>query len=919
MNDTMNRYLSILCYPFASMDFFLQDYFEEMIRAEGDAERKYLEEKLKQDLIKSIQRISYVYSYDEIYMYLEKFYLYPFRTNRYSQAYRLYGNCFHSMMRSMISQRDGKIVFKYWESKRDKEFLGGFGDVNKIFLFHSMNMHIPLDFMIMLYMVQNPENDIWCLNHYYGQIEAADQQLAAVLKAGVAENHLHKGVSVSFLEIWEALMMPMSSIGVKGLEGLELKLSDGNVSEGEGLFFLLAAALVRVFIALQLKRYDWDRMCFREESIIEISTNVPEGDLEAVIRNFERGKNLKELYRSRWGAAEEQRAKHEVLAFYQKQWDILLSQLPKQPEGRTLMQEIFQVPSQVHTSDEHIFLFYGMKFLKEQQEKEQTGERQQRLIRYLLQYLRIKHYVFGCTVQKKTVRGLDYFQKEFYQKDSKMNRFYGSMAGGAGNGNSLTAYWELAMRKQFQNRDLKKIEFRASIDKTDGQFRKSVRAFLEAYRNVLREDYCRKREDGSYEVIRPCPRVGLIYHLIKRKDEQIPEKCFLDGQEQKEKLQFGLLEETYAQEIMRMRKLRDEIKGLDRYIVGLDAASLENATPTWVFTGAYESARDSSLERIGYDGSQRQSLRFTFHAGEDFRHILSGLRRMDEAVTFLKFHAGDRIGHGTALGISPEKWGRYSPFVVMPRMEALENYIWAYYVLSQDLIHVPSTLLAYMERRIQELAQSIYGNSQSIPLQVLAEGYLNMFHRPVSLQSAPCRSAAKSGFCEAVRAGTCGEIIWNSDKLVFARHCRKFLLKMEEPIDYEVTQQDLQITKALQKALRQKLSRKGIVVEINPSSNLAIGEVDKITENQIYQLNVPDGEENVMVCINSDDPTVFHTNVSNEMAYIYYGMLYRAISREKALEWIDRVRECGLCSSFIQAEDTDQQALEMLEKIIESL
>lgn len=919
MNDTINRYLAILCYPFASLDFFLRDYFEEIIRAEGKGEKKRLEEKLKQDLIKNLQRDFYVYSYDEIYMYLEKFYLYPLRVKRDPKAYRLYGNCFYNMVGSMLSQRDGKMVFKYWKSGKDKEFLGGFGDVNKIFLFHSMNMHIPLDFLVMLYMVQNPENEIRCLNHYYGQIEAADQQLAAVLKAGVAENHLHKGVSVSFLEIWEALMMPISSHFVRWMEGLELKLSDGNVTETEALFFLLAASLARVWIALGLRGYHWNETNVLFGMDGSHRTDAGEEELLAVIRNFERGKNLQEFYRSRWGARTEREAKHEILAFYQKQWEVLLQLLPKQPEGRTVMQEIFQVPAQVHTSDEHIFLFYGMKFLKEQQEKEQAGEEEQRLLRYLLQYLRIKNYVFGRTVQKKTVRGLDYFQKEFYQKNSRLNGFYGRMAGRREAADGRTAYWELAMRKQFQNRDLKKIEFRASIDETDGKFQKSVRAFLEAYRNVIREDYCRRRADGSYEVIRAFPRVGLVFHLIKSKDELAPEKCFLDGQEQKEKLQFGLLEESYQEKILRMRKLRDGIEGLDRYIVGLDAASLENATPTWVFVSAYEKARDSSLEQIGYDGLGRQSLRFTFHAGEEFRHILSGLRRMDEAVTFLKFHAGDRIGHGTALGISPEEWGKYCPFVVMPRIEALENYLWAYYVLSQDLIHFQSTLIAYMERRIQELARSIYGNSQSIPLQILVEGYRNMFQVPGFEKDRSCQNAAETGFCEAVREGTCSEILWNSDKLVFARHCRKFLLEMERPIDYEVTRQDIEITKTLQQALRQKLSRKGIVVEVNPSSNLAIGEVDKITEHQIYQLNAPGGEENVMVCINSDDPTVFHTNVSNEMAYIYYGMLYRTVSREAALEWIDRVRECGLRSSFIQAADTDQQALEMLEKIIESL
>ena len=109
------------------------------------------------------------------------------------------------------------------------------------------------------------------------------------------------------------------------------------------------------------------------------------------------------------------------------------------------------------------------------------------------------------------------------------------------------------------------------------------------------------------------------------------------------------------------------------------------------------------------------------------------------------------------------------------------------------------------------------------------------------------------------------------------------------------------------------------MVEVNPSSNVAIGEMDKITDNQIYCLNSPDGEENVMVCINSDDPTVFHTNVSNELAYIYYGMLCHSVSRERALAWIDKVRDCGMKSSFLQGEETEQQVYDRLEEMLQVL
>ena len=182
-----------------------------------------------------------------------------------------------------------------------------------------------------------------------------------------------------------------------------------------------------------------------------------------------------------------------------------------------------------------------------------------------------------------------------------------------------------------------------------------------------------------------------------------------------------------------------------------------------------------------------------------------------------------------------------------------------------------------------------------------------------------CIKAENIGFCREVRNDLCSEILWNGEKIALARHCKKFLTEMECPIHYEVTKQDIQITEVLQRILRQKLSREGIVVEVNPSSNVAIGEVDKITENQIYKLNTPDGENNVMACINSDDPMVFHTNISNELAYIYYGMLYNGVSRETALGWIDRIRECGMKASFLQGEDSDQQIYDKLEGIVELL
>lgn len=160
------------------------------------------------------------------------------------------------------------------------------------------------------------------------------------------------------------------------------------------------------------------------------------------------------------------------------------------------------------------------------------------------------------------------------------------------------------------------------------------------------------------------------------------------------------------------------------------------------------------------------------------------------------------------------------------------------------------------------------------------------------------------------------KIVWDARLLAAARHCKKFVKEMERPIHYEVTEQDILIVEELQKILKKKLGRKGIVIEVNPSSNTAIADLDVTEENQFYQINRINDEENLLVCINSDDPSVFNTNVSNELAYIYYGMLEQNISRESVLLWIDRIRKNGLNSSFIHHPETDELLVNRLFKLL---
>ncbi len=367
--------------------------------------------------------------------------------------------------------------------------------------------------------------------------------------------------------------------------------------------------------------------------------------------------------------------------------------------------------------------------------------------------------------------------------------------------------------------------------------------------------------------------------------------------------------------------MRSEFVEVSRFLVGIDAASLENATPVWVFAPIYEKARDSGIELIGKDtfsGKYMQSLGFTFHAGEDFRHILSGLRRIDEVVEYLKFHAGDRIGHGIALGIPAAKWKEQNPVIIIPRIEALENYLWAYDALSKNYSDFQAAILTYMEKQIYELSRKIYGcEDGGIRIELLIDGYHQLFRDSENDFESVEWMSVEENLCRKLRAQE--RIDWNPSLLAAARHCKIFVGKMERPIHCEVTEQDLLIIEELQEIMKRKLGRKGIVVEVNPSSNTAIADLEVLEDSQFYQMNQMNGDQNVIVCINSDDPAVFNTNVSNELAYIYYGMLEKGISREMALLWIERVQKNGMNSSFIRREESDEAFVKKLVELTQKM
>ncbi len=862
LNDDINIFLGTFAYPFVSLDFLHDDIIQNYYTEEIKVNKKEIREKF----IKYMTKKYNVYTYDEIYLYIEKWYLYP----RYDEsglkrdldAFDIIFEHLEKFTTSFISQRDGKIVYKYWGNKDDKIFLGGFAGSNKIYLMHSLNRLIPLDILIVIYMLKN-NKDICELNGNYGNIEISDALLDRVLEKGVAENHLHGGVATSFLTVWDRLMNPIDSNYIQEFR----KAAKDNIRSKKELYLICLANYLRLFLTLKIST---DGVNYEEsvDYLIRTFRGGLEKQLEYFCAENEQGismwQHFSDMYSELTGACNTEDMKVR---------DIL--------EG-----------AHVNTSSENLFLYKLLKYIK-------TKENDIVTKMLFLNYLRIKNYFYQSVVQQKTIHGLNFFQEMFYRSNS-------------GLANKIFKYdWDRTLREQFQNENIVKLELRRSLENSETRLRKYVDSFLKAYLDIIHDEYCScsmLNGEKVYKIEKSFPKVNLVFHLLKKEEErEVPKRKNIEISE----IKYSGLYYEYKKQLEIFNTLRNKHDIYSRYMAGIDVASLENVVPTWVYADVFENARDSRNESM----KRNKSLGFTFHAGEDFRHLLSGLRRIYEIASYLKFHAGDRIGHGIALGVNVDKWYMHNETILIPRIEALENYIWVYDLLSNNIDKALFGNLDFIENKIYELAMEIFDDEFCYDETCDDEEKKLKYYYDIHDLINSYKAMFDGNVFE-----TCRNTNKKKNRIIdaYCSYNKEYL--MYEPIHMKVEEQEIAIMKVVQEIVKNTVDEKGIIVEVNPSSNVVISDMDTLDENQVYSINNYGYDfKNIMVCINSDDPSVFNTNAANELGYIYFGMLERNVDREYVLSWIEKLRKTGMDASFIRGKDSDELILRELEGFVKDV
>lgn len=326
--------------------------------------------------------------------------------------------------------------------------------------------------------------------------------------------------------------------------------------------------------------------------------------------------------------------------------------------------------------------------------------------------------------------------------------------------------------------------------------------------------------------------IRLIAHFIKRADKQKKDIRFKELRLKNRKICEALI------------SLRNSGSKNGKAIVGIDAAASEFDTSPEVFAPVFKKLREKGFQH------------FTYHAGEDFYHLLGGLRAIYEAITFLDLQRGDRIGHATAAGVAPETWAHnVGCEVVVPIGAYMDDLLFVYNLISNNECKALDSLMPRLYMRITELSREIYPNDD---FQVYDLIY-----------------AWKRRQEDILELADSGEL--NNIKALKRYHQKEYVEKYKKEIKVKIFEiLDEKALREVQLAILKIMHHKEIAIETLPTSNIFIGYHNSF--NTYHLVNwirwEKEGKPIPPIVLGTDDAGIFATNIYNEYCHIYTLLVY---------------------------------------------
>lgn len=716
-------------------------------------------------------------------------------------------------------------------------------------------------------------------------IEHDNSELKMLLKRdnGVSENHFHLRASSSYFELsWVFLMNDISSqkyeVNIRSIERELLKLFPSNEGDFPLVLIWRKAAAIRLFLYLLLtnsKEAQKNYYTLLEQQVLPYqATSIctfPITEIEERIHSINKTGTIDYAH-------QHSRRPHEKY---------------------------------FNLSGERYILYHCLNKILKKNENYQIIEQ------YLFLYMLLKHKFYAEMVQSNDRIGFYNFNQYQRRKDYFIPW-----------DNEKTVATE-TICSMIENNKIYRAELRISPEPDCHEMTKIIELYDSAIDEAL-------KLVGKQDTMKRDLNFFYTLHFVKLPDKLQQGFC-----------RHQLLREDNEKKARMIFDLRCDIA---QRIYGIDACGEEIDCRPEVFAPIFRYLQNYDSERIITDGRTLHQLKATYHVGEDNYDIADGLRAIDEAITFLNLRSGCRFGHATLLGISPyDYYSENKNTVSMPCQVFLDNMVWMYFFIRENSIKFDdiSHLITYLQEKFNFYFAHIYDhaiNSERINdllKDALCSPYFHLCAAPVKLNKDNCYFGLhqyydsyllrgdeprlyRDGFISERCLGTEGyQLCHTKEEMENARSSFEasylyYLYHYNEQVKIIGTESITEVlpdyfiegVALVQNKLKEKISREGIYIETNPTSNLFISSIKDYSQHPIHNfydngLKKEPGNLQLNVSINTDDKSVFSTCLSNEYAYLLFYLEQKKdsdgnqmYSRFEIMRWLDDIRKMGNEQSF---------------------
>lgn len=727
-------------------------------------------------------------------------------------------------------------------------------------------------------------------------------QLNRIMESGLAENHFHLyGSAAIFDLIWINLMNFVDfSSNIKFIKKIDVGRRNGymnNYAGGEKETLELEvyqAAFIRVMLTVYL--LGKEKKTDAEKLLKYYSYNF--NNIDVLLRTPELLKaevsNIKKLI-------------DEIKSIM----NVEMNGMDYAFLGPTLEERSGNSYNSLYIGDR--WIIYNM-FAEMYCRHNQTGNKEY-LYKWFYAYLLIKTDIRSELIQVNETIGFENF--------SIYSRRKSRMLKGAEDNQKMV---QSAVYSSIQTGNIKLLELRI----TPGYTAEENAAWIQQGDRLIQKDLPENKEkqnDWFYYVI----------HFTKEKDK-LPQQRDYYG----ERCRFYEKRKKIKKQAQALIDFRNKYPGLANRVLGIDACSQEIDCRPEVFASVFRKLGEHISESVWENHIVQ--LRKTYHVGEDFLDITDGLRAVDECVRFLNLQCGDRIGHGTVLGINVAKWYQQKRYtIIISSQDYLDNVVWLYHKLVEfqidDVENLKSYLVSEFEKYFSELYEPCIDKAEirriyhSMNCCEYREEPIYNFNIHNYYEAWKLRGDEPmlyvSGYFDERKIAEYDYNAINrkySDTNIARRNFECMLLyyyyhyswqirnKGREMREIHISQSYIEGATKVQKAMQQYIGSMGIGIESNPTSNFLISTMSSYAEHPILQFYnkdlVVDAEElkecpQLFVSINTDDKGVFSTSLENEFALLAHSVEgikdergHAKYNRQMVYQWLDNIRIMGMKQSF---------------------